>query len=442
MLEPDDAMAHFAAGISLRMTGRADDALRFLVRANALAPESPEIAFNLANMLHANRRYLDAVPLYLCAEGVPTLERFNIPYLRKAALAAAVSGAVETHHGKRYGDAAAAYRAIARVFPCAAPALDWALAAAADGQLPIAHGTPVDDPVFESFETTSERFDGDVAVNFMGARCRLSSDSPLHFFHANGLASGGTQIVPGRTRPLCPTEDHFEWIDLLTAVDEARERFVFVELGAGYGRWLAHAAAAVRRRRRPDPLTAILVGVEADERNYARMRQNLSDNGVHLENCRLLLAAVSDHDGELLFPIPDGERNEFGSHAVGVEGADAGRSGFRRVPALRLTSIITDELGIVDLIDMDIQGEEAKVVADSLDLFDSRVRRLHIATHGQDVERMIADHLAGRGWIPVLQLPCQPEVPQPTPYGPLCCNDGIQSWLNPRLARSRGAASP
>ena len=34
-------------------------------------------------------------------------------------------------------------------------------------------------------------------------------------------------------------EEYFEWIDLLTAVDEAhlRNHFTMIELGAGHGRW-------------------------------------------------------------------------------------------------------------------------------------------------------------------------------------------------------------
>ena len=36
--------------------------------------------------------------------------------------------------------------------------------------------------------------------------------------------------------------EYFEWLDLLHAVQDARDRFVMVELGAGYGRWAVRAA--------------------------------------------------------------------------------------------------------------------------------------------------------------------------------------------------------
>src|SRR5215212_6203606 len=39
-------------------------------------------------------------------------------------------------------------------------------------------------------------------------------------------------------------EEYFEWIALVEAVSEARDTFVFVELGAGYGRWCVRAALA------------------------------------------------------------------------------------------------------------------------------------------------------------------------------------------------------
>src|SRR4051794_22249101 len=42
-------------------------------------------------------------------------------------------------------------------------------------------------------------------------------------------------------------EEYFRWIDLLTAVRTAETKFVMMELGAGYGRWLMRGANAVKR---------------------------------------------------------------------------------------------------------------------------------------------------------------------------------------------------
>ena len=48
---------------------------------------------------------------------------------------------------------------------------------------------------------------------------------------------------------------------MLEAVAEARGTFVMMELGAGYGRWLARAAAAVEQIAE---LSYKLIGVEAE----------------------------------------------------------------------------------------------------------------------------------------------------------------------------------
>ena len=53
---------------------------------------------------------------------------------------------------------------------------------------------------------------------------------------------------------------------------------------------------------------------------------------------------------------------------------------------------------MVDLIDMDIQGAEADVVEASRDLLDQRVKRVHIGTHGGDIEARLRAAFAGMGW--------------------------------------------
>ena len=39
-------------------------------------------------------------------------------------------------------------------------------------------------------------------------------------------------------------EEYFEWVDVLEAVVARAGMFTMLELGAGWGRWLANAAAA------------------------------------------------------------------------------------------------------------------------------------------------------------------------------------------------------
>src|SRR5262245_34029562 len=116
--------------------------------------------------------------------------------------------------------------------------------------------------IFERFE----RYDGGpipgFQINWIGARSRT------HYVAAHE-ESRGTPGYPA------PSEDTYEWSSILEAVEAARGRFVMIELGAGYGRWLVNAALAARQR----DLEVELVGVEAEPTRIRWLREHLADNG-------------------------------------------------------------------------------------------------------------------------------------------------------------------
>jgi hypothetical protein len=112
--------------------------------------------------------------------------------------------------------------------------------------------------IFDRFERTRPFSDERFHHNFMGARIAHEFERDLievvpSFDHAlaSGLKASGRSVVydDDPTFPCKNSEDYFEWIDLLTAIDRAGTQFTMIELGAGYGRWIANAAAAMRRRR-------------------------------------------------------------------------------------------------------------------------------------------------------------------------------------------------
>jgi hypothetical protein len=41
----------------------------------------------------------------------------------------------------------------------------------------------------------------------------------------------------------------------------------------------------------------------------------------------------------------------------------------------------------IDLIDLDVQGEELKIISEGIKSLDQRVTRLHIGTHAHDIEK-------------------------------------------------------
>jgi hypothetical protein len=89
--------------------------------------------------------------------------------------------------------------------------------------------------------------------------------------------------------------------------------------------------------------------------------------------------------------------------------------------------------GRIDLVDMDIQGAEARVIASAMGILSDRVRRLHIGTHSAQVEAQLHDTLQAAGWTCVRSYPCGTLTE--TPFGVVRFGDGVQSWTNPWAGR-------
>ena len=69
-------------------------------------------------------------------------------------------------------------------------------------------------------------------------------------------------------------EEYLEWIDVLEAVLTARDNFVMFELGAGYGRWLVRAVAALRA---VNSMPYRLVVVEPEPTYFDWLHEHLAD---------------------------------------------------------------------------------------------------------------------------------------------------------------------
>jgi len=244
-------------------------------------------------------------------------------------------------------------------------------------------------------------------------------------------------------------EDVFAWIDLLTAVLEARQSFTMMELGAGYGLWGVRAAKAVQQQR---GIPFKIVAVEAEPHHFTWLRATFADNGLNVADHGLIEAAVSDTTGTALFYIasPDGEyadpREWYGQSLIKdyeavaevVGSSDGGRqvmvlkSGWRgiEVPRITLNDLLAD-YAVVDLIHMDVQGQELPVVRASIELIDSRVKYFHIGTHSREIETELRQIFGSHHWTCRADFPGNRE--HHTPFGTIVLEDGIQSWSNPKF---------
>ncbi|MFC1704789.1 FkbM family methyltransferase [Nanoarchaeota archaeon] len=241
--------------------------------------------------------------------------------------------------------------------------------------------------------------------------------------------------------------EYFEWIDILESVTGAKDKFTMVELGAGYGRWLVNAAMALRSYSN---LPCLLIGVEAEPTHFRWLKQNLRDNGIKQTEYKLIRAAISDKCGKEWFNM--GYPREWYGQAILAENRRKTKRIFglfnrvegptlplenrsvktypKKVKAVSLKEILYP-LNSVDLIDIDIQGAELKVLENSKKELNQKVKKVHIGTHGQDIEDGLRKMFNELGWKNINDYP-HGSINE-TPYGKIKFGDGVQTWVNPRF---------
>jgi FkbM family methyltransferase len=300
-------------------------------------------------------------------------------------------------------------------------------------------------PVFSRYKPFTGEVPPFCLVDFLGAKIR-------HEFIA-GFGPGWPEPHFVENRYPEFDEEYFEWIDLCEAVAEAEDSFTMIELGAGFGRWSVRAALAMRQIHSQMPYR--LIAVEAEPVTFGWMRQHFLDNGVDPDAHSLINAAVSDEWGRVQFYIggPPGGPVEYKAgawygqaltkaHEIPAKSKDDSeycgfkvvrhKSGWKsiRIMSISLRSVLRN-LDKVDLIDIDIEGEELATVHSAIHELDSKAKRLHIGTHEKEIEVELRQLLSAHGWE------CRADYPlfttSETPWGKISFQDGAQSWVNPRI---------
>lgn len=235
-------------------------------------------------------------------------------------------------------------------------------------------------------------------------------------------------------------EEYFEWIDLLEAVTTARGQFTMIELGAGWGRWLVNAAFAVSRYG-DFPYT--LIGVEAEPTHFRWLNAHFRENGMDVNRHQLIQAAVGEKDGSMWFLQGDAA-GCYGQRIIPKtrllprrirELLRKRRGGValhtRKVKAISLNTLLRS-LNKVDLLDLDVQGVEFVVLNAATEQLDQKVKRIHIGTHGQKIEASLRNLFSKLSWINANDYPSHCECQ--TRWGAISFQDGVQTWINPKLS--------
>ena len=282
-------------------------------------------------------------------------------------------------------------------------------------QISLAHSSKsLYHPAFQRFS----RWEGEVpegfVVNFLGVMTRVSFWPPY--------AAISERYPKGRhVKTEYPPfdEEYFEWIDLLEAITEAEGQFTMLELGGGWGRWVANAAAALRQL---GSSARSLIGVEAEPTHFQMMAQHLADNSVDPRCIRLIQAAVAGTDGEVGFHVGE---TQWGNPANWY-GQSIG--GATKVKAVSLSTLLKP-IGKVDLIDIDVQGAELEVLNKGSEELADKVKRIHVATHDHEIEKGLFLTFGRLGWNCIRYFPSRTTIE--TKWGTIAFQDGVQTWTNP-----------
>ncbi len=284
-------------------------------------------------------------------------------------------------------------------------------------------------PIFSHFEPYSGPVGLDFHIQYLGDLVRTDI--------VDWERNYGTEV----RQPL-PTldEEYFEWIDLLTSAVEADSPFTMLELGAGYGRWGVRAALAARRLGKKVRLGF----AEAHPKNQASLVQTMTDNGISEEDYTLYPFAIGGARERVYFDAmpPEHRRDWFGQSINRNDPSGMQCAGnYYGLPLmmrpdgwsvveveLRPLSEVLSHYDAIDLIDFDLQGAEADAIEEAIAPLTEKVKRLHIGTHGREVEERLRAVLSTADWKLRWDYGCNSRCE--TEYGAVSFVDGVQTWDN------------
>jgi len=235
-------------------------------------------------------------------------------------------------------------------------------------------------------------------------------------------------------RPSIPADEGV--IDLrciLEAVDQAKNNFVMIALGAGWGRWLVCGAAGARQRGMPFEL----IGVEAEPTHFQWMLEHFRDNGIEPSNHRLVEAAAAGKVGKAWFC--HGEASGwYGQAIVGAETLTIGADGQRNhcghfVKKIRTVDIeeVTKSTNRIDCMQMDIQGAELEFLSKRPKTLNRKVKRVIVGTHSEEIGAGIRELFCELRWQCCFDYPMNSHIL--AAGRDIILGDGAQYWINPNL---------
>lgn len=271
--------------------------------------------------------------------------------------------------------------------------------------------------VFEKFERVRSTGTGRHVLDFVGARF----DQDMRA----GFEKYATRADHAVTPSLPPFNEHYyDWIMLLSAIDDAKDGFRMAELGAGFGLWTVRAWHAARQRFAPEDIH--LLAIEADQIHYNWIWQALEENGVPASAVEVILGAAVSSSRMLRFPKLTDPSSDYGASIY------ARTEEFVDVQGYSVAELLERFDRPVDFLHVDIQGAEYEALGSAMAALKKRCKRILIGTHSSDAQHdALHVSFVEDGWRPVLVAPRKSQAD--IGYGPIPTGDGVLAYENPDL---------
>ena len=300
-----------------------------------------------------------------------------------------------------------------------------------------------DEEIIRSFPLPDRQSVPGFIVDCLGTKTRVSYFS--HLSHYDGL-------VENYPLPVNFHGSAMEWAGVLRAALDAKTEVIGVELGAGWAPWLVVLARAAQMRG----IAKIhLVGVEGSKGHFDYMHSHFADNGLDPREHTLLHGVVGTTDGLAEFPLLPDPTADWGAAAIFTNGQNGNGSAHRRwgwrhwsallrfrgpspvrterpsetLPCFSLPTLLRP-YARVDLVHVDIQGDEYKVLASARQVLKEKVKRLVVGTHTRAIEQELLHELPSQSWVLEADEACRYRQ---NGAGVVQYMDGCQVWRNPRV---------
>lgn len=223
-----------------------------------------------------------------------------------------------------------------------------------------------------------------------------------------------------------------EYFGVLDSILYSSDKFVMVELGAGWGPWLALGGVQAKYRKIKD---ITLIGAEASPERMKRMKQHLEFNGLNENNpdskckCLFYQNAVGTNRQQINFS--DSSIEDMGSAVMDGEKDYRGVEKCIQADMIPLTDI-TESLENIDIMHFDIQGSEYEVISTYINEINKKVKALVIGIHSRQIEADLMNLLYKNGWELCGDFPCKVHLHTQINESieALTYTDGTQYWRN------------